>query len=63
MTGAKYAGSVSSRPDQFHGGAITGGTPRLLVWGDVIVIPTGIPHQFAEAPKTVSCYVVKVEIK
>ena len=63
VTGGKYTGSRSERPNQFHGGAITGGTPHHVVKGDAMVIPAGIPHQFAEVPKTVSYYVVKVEIK
>jgi mannose-6-phosphate isomerase-like protein (cupin superfamily) len=63
VTGGTYAGAVSGRPNQFHGGAITGGTPHHMVKGDVMVIPAGIPHQFVEVPTTVSYYVVKVEIK
>jgi glc operon protein GlcG len=60
VTGGKIVGAKSSRPDQWLGTDITGGTTHKLVKGDVIVVPAGMPHWFKEVPATVSYYVVKV---
>ena len=60
VTGGKIVGAKNTRPDQWLGTDITGGTTHKLVKGDVIVIPAGMPHWFKEVPGTVSYYVVKV---
>ena len=60
VTGGKIVGAKQSRPDQWLGTDITGGTTHKLVKGDVIVVPAGMPHWFKEVPGTVSYYVVKV---
>jgi len=60
VTGGKIVGAKSTRPDQWLGTDITGGTTHKLVKGDVIVVPAGMPHWFKEVPATVSYYVVKV---
>ena len=60
VTGGKIVGAKQSRPDQWLGTDITGGTTHKLVKGDVIVVPAGMPHWFKEVPTPVSYYVVKV---
>jgi uncharacterized RmlC-like cupin family protein len=59
VAGGKLEGGKPTTPGQIRGGTIVGGTPYHLVKGDVIVIPAGIPHQWAEVPASVSYYVVK----
>jgi mannose-6-phosphate isomerase-like protein (cupin superfamily) len=60
VTGGKIVGAKMSRPDQWLGTDITGGTTHKLVKGDVIVVPAGMPHWFKEVPGPLSYYVVKV---
>jgi mannose-6-phosphate isomerase-like protein (cupin superfamily) len=59
VAGGKLEGGKAIGPGQIRGGKIVGGTTYHLVKGDVIVIPAGVPHQFAEVPASVSYYVVK----
>jgi mannose-6-phosphate isomerase-like protein (cupin superfamily) len=60
VTGGKIVGAKNTRPDQWLGTDITGGTTQKLVKGDVIVVPAGTPHWFKEVPGPISYYVVKV---
>ena len=60
VSGGKIVGAKNSRPDQWLGTDITGGTTQRLVKGDVIVVPAGTPHWFKEVPGPISYYVVKV---
>jgi mannose-6-phosphate isomerase-like protein (cupin superfamily) len=60
VTGGKIVGAKSSRPNQWLGTDVTGGTTHKLVKGDVIVVPAGMPHWFKEVPGPISYYVVKV---
>ena len=48
-------------PSEIQGGGIKGGTRIAVKAGDVIRIPTGIPHQFFLAPgKQITYMLVKV---
>ena len=60
VTGGKIVGAKNSRPGQWLGTDVTGGTPQKLVKGDMVVVPAGTPHWFKEVPTTISYYVVKV---
>ncbi|MDQ6664199.1 MAG: hypothetical protein M3Z23_07380 [Acidobacteriota bacterium] len=60
VTGGTMVGGKSTKPGQYLGSDITGGEPRHLTKGDVIVVPAGTPHWFKEVPQSVSYYVVKV---
>jgi mannose-6-phosphate isomerase-like protein (cupin superfamily) len=60
VTGGKIVGAKSTRPDQWLGTDITGGTTHNLVKGDVIVVPAGTPHWFKEVPGPLDYFVVKV---
>lgn len=54
--GGTVAGQRQTAPDEFRGGAITGGTVYDLNPGDVIYIPVGMPHQMLVAPGTTITY-------
>lgn len=58
--GGKIVGGKNTRPGQWLGTDITGGTTQKLAKGDVIVIPAGMPHWFKEVPGPISYDVVKV---
>lgn len=60
VTGGKIVGAKNSRPGQWLGTDVTGGTPQKLVKGDMVVVPAGTPHWFKDVPTTISYYVVKV---
>jgi mannose-6-phosphate isomerase-like protein (cupin superfamily) len=60
VTGGTIVGAKNTRPNQWLGTDITGGTTHNLVKGDVIVVPAGIPHWFKEVPGPLDYFVVKV---
>jgi quercetin dioxygenase-like cupin family protein len=45
---------------EIRGREVTGGDIRKLVKGDVIIIPSGVPHWFKEVTRPFNSYVVKV---
>jgi uncharacterized protein GlcG (DUF336 family) len=47
-------------PDEIRGAAIAGGQELALTAGDVVVIPSGVPHWFKQVPGPFDYYVVKV---
>jgi uncharacterized protein GlcG (DUF336 family)/mannose-6-phosphate isomerase-like protein (cupin superfamily) len=47
-------------PDEIRGAAIAGGQELALNAGDVVVIPSGVPHWFKQVPGPFDYYVVKV---
>ncbi len=59
VTGGRVAGGTVVAPGEVRGSSITGGTPRALVGGDVIVIPAGTPHWFASVEEPLTYFVVK----
>jgi len=60
VTGGTMVGGKLTRPGQFLGTDIQGGTTHHLTKGDVITIQAGTPHWFKEVPKSVNYFVVKV---
>lgn len=46
LVGGHLAGAALSSPGEHRGGTITGGTPHPLGPGDLLVVPSGIPHQY-----------------
>ena len=60
ITGGKMLGRRSSKPGQWVGTGIEGGTVHHLSKGDVITIPAGVPHWYKEVPHSVTYFVVKV---
>jgi mannose-6-phosphate isomerase-like protein (cupin superfamily) len=60
ITGGKMVEGKLSKPGQWLGTGIEGGTVHRLSKGDVIVIPAGVPHWYKEVPHSVTYFVVKV---
>ena len=60
ITGGKMIGGKLTKPGQWLGTDIQGGTVHHLTKGDVIVIPAGVPHWYKEVPHSVTYFVVKV---
>jgi mannose-6-phosphate isomerase-like protein (cupin superfamily) len=48
VTGGTCADAKATGPGQLRGTSITGGATNHLSKGDVIIVPAGQPHQFAE---------------
>lgn len=60
VTGGKTEGGKTTGAGEVRGDKITGGTPRALRKGDVVVIPQGVPHWFTEVSNPFLYFVVKV---
>ena len=60
VTGGKIVGGRQTRPGEWLGTDIEGGTVHHLKKGDVIVVPPGQPHWFKEVPKQINHYMVRV---
>lgn len=60
VTGGQVVGGKSTAADEIRGDAITGGDPRPLVKGDVVIVPNGVPHVFKDVKAPFLYYVVKV---
>jgi glc operon protein GlcG len=60
VTGGEMLERRRTGPGEYRAAATRGGTSQRLAKGDVMVIPAGVPHWFAEVPGTLSYYVVKV---
>jgi mannose-6-phosphate isomerase-like protein (cupin superfamily) len=60
VTGGTAEATKTTAPGEIRGDKITGGVPRHLTKGDVIVIPAGVPHWFTEVSGTFLYFVVKV---
>jgi glc operon protein GlcG len=60
VTGGNMVDGKTVAPDEIRGASIKGGQTRHLAKGDVIIVPRGTPHQFAETTNPFLYYVVKV---
>jgi mannose-6-phosphate isomerase-like protein (cupin superfamily) len=60
VTGGTIVEPRTASPGQVRGKEIRGGEERTLNKGDIIVIPTGVPHWFKAVKGTFLYYVVKV---
>jgi mannose-6-phosphate isomerase-like protein (cupin superfamily) len=63
VTGGQVVGGKSTAADEIRGDSINGGDSRPLVKGDVIIIPSGVPHLFKDVKAPFLYYVVKVTAK
>lgn len=59
VTGGTAVDAKLIESDELRGSSITGGEPRQLSKGDVIIVPAGVPHQFTEVSNPFLYYVVK----
>jgi quercetin dioxygenase-like cupin family protein len=60
VTGGKTENPQTTAAGEIRGDKITGGTPHKVTKGDIVVIPSGIPHWFSEVNGTCLYFVVKV---
>ena len=60
VTGGSVVDGKTIAPDEIRGASIKDGQTRHLAKGDVIIVPKGTPHQFAETTSPFLYYVVKV---
>ena len=60
ITGGEAIGAKTIAADELRGESIRNGQTRQIAKGDVIVVPNGIPHQFAQVTDPFLYYVVKV---
>jgi len=60
VTGGKAVEPRKIGPGESRAKEITGGQERHLAKGDVVVIPTGVPHWFKEVDGLFLYYMVKV---
>jgi uncharacterized protein GlcG (DUF336 family) len=60
VTGGAMVDGETTAQDEIRGKAIAGGATKLLVKGDVAVVPNGTPHWFMDVNGPFLYYVVKV---
>jgi uncharacterized protein GlcG (DUF336 family)/mannose-6-phosphate isomerase-like protein (cupin superfamily) len=60
VTGGRMTNGKAIEDEEIRGDFIEGGATRTISPGDVIVIPSGVPHWFREVPGPLTYYVVKV---
>ncbi len=60
VTGGTVVEGKTTAPDEIRGKEISGGEPREIKPGDVIIVPAGVPHWFKDVKGPVLYYVVKV---
>ncbi len=60
VTGGTIVGGTTVATDEIRGESIRDGEVRRIVKGDVVVVPSGVPHWFKEVPEPITYYVVKV---
>ena len=60
ITGGEAVNAKNTAVDELRGDSIRNGQTRQIAKGDVIVVPNGVPHQFAQVTDPFLYYVVKV---
>jgi uncharacterized protein GlcG (DUF336 family)/mannose-6-phosphate isomerase-like protein (cupin superfamily) len=60
ITGGTPVGTKSVAPHELRAPTVNGGETRILVPGDVVIIPNGVPHWFKQVEAPFDYYVVKV---
>ena len=60
VTGGTLLDGKSIAPGEIRGTQLRGGTTRMLVKGDVIVVPNGTPHWFQAVEGPLLYYTIKV---
>jgi glc operon protein GlcG len=61
VTGGEMVGAREVAPGELRASAVEGGSEHRLAQGDVLAIPSGVPHQFVEVSSPFLYFVVKVE--
>jgi uncharacterized protein GlcG (DUF336 family) len=60
VTGGKLRDARQIAPGEIRGRTVDGGTPHEITEGDVLAIPSGVPHQFTDVSDPFLYFVVKV---
>ncbi len=60
VTGGTVIDGKTTAQDEIRGKEISGGETRQLGKGDVMIVPSGVPHWFKKVTKPFNYYVVKV---
>ena len=60
ITGGEATNAKTTAADELRGDSIRNGQTHQIAKGDVIVVPNGVPHQFAQVTDPFLYYVVKV---
>lgn len=60
ITGGTPVGGKTIAPHEFRAPTVEGGEMRRLAPGDIVIIPSGVPHWFQEVDASFDYYVVKV---
>jgi quercetin dioxygenase-like cupin family protein len=61
VTGGTMIEPREVAPGELRASAVAGGERHALGTGDVLAIPSGVPHQFVEVSDPFLYFVVKVE--
>jgi glc operon protein GlcG len=61
LTGGELSDPREVAPGELRAPAVEGGTKHELAEGDVLAIPSGVPHQFVDVSDPFLYFVVKVE--
>ena len=59
VTGGQVLGAHEIAPGELRGSGIEGGTPHRISRGDVLTIPSGVPHWFKSVDTPFRYYVIK----
>ena len=60
VTGGTVVAAQTVQPEEIRGTSLQGGEARQITAGDVVVVPSGVPHWFRDVPGPLDYYVVKV---
>ena len=63
VTGGSLIEAVQTEPDELRGTGIAGGETRHVGKGDILVIPTGIPHWLSKIDGEIIYLIVKASTK
>ena len=61
VTGGDVVDPQTTAPNEIRAASIRNGTAQKLAAGDVIVVPSGVPHWFQTVTEPFSYYVVKAQ--
>ena len=62
VTGGELVGGLPIDEGEYRGLTIEGGTQQELRTGDVVHVPSGVPHQIlVGGDRTITCFVVRIQ--
>ena len=62
VTGGEMKDAREIAPGELRANSVDGGKPHRLDEGDVLAIPSGVPHQFTDVSDPFLYFVVKVGV-